>query len=87
MRLPTSSASARIMTAYRDPVLGTGMAWKPPPYRKPDYNILFAVYYVDGRAAYISISPKKLAGGEHVVPAIAREMQEKGEIPPARLRA
>ena len=29
------------------------MAWKPPPYRKPDYNILFAVYYVDGRAAYI----------------------------------
>ena len=57
------------------------MAWKPPPYRKPDYNILFAVYYVDGRAAYISISPKKLAGGEHVVPAIARELQEKGVAP------
>jgi hypothetical protein len=62
------------------------MAWKPPPYRKPDSNTLFAVYYVDGRAAYISISPKKLAGGEHVVPAIARELQQKGEIPPGEIK-
>jgi hypothetical protein len=63
------------------------MAWKPPPYRKPDSNILFAVYYVDGRAAYISISPKQLAGGQHVVPAIARELQEKGEIAPAEIKS
>ena len=62
------------------------MAWKPPPYRKPDCNILFAVYYVDGRSAYITLSPKQLAGGEHVVPAIARELQEKGEIPPGEIK-
>ncbi len=62
------------------------MAWKPPPYRKPDYNILFAVYYVDGRAAYIAISPKKLAGGNHGVPAIARELQDKGEIPDGEIK-
>ena len=37
------------------------MAWKPSPYRKRDDNVLFAVYYVDGRSAYISLSPKKLA--------------------------
>ena len=62
------------------------MAWTPPPYRKPDYNILFAVNYVDGRAAYITLSPKKLESGDHVVPAIARELQEKGEIPPGEIK-
>ena len=50
------------------------------------YNILFAVYYVDGRSAYITLSPKQLAGGEHMVPAIARELQEKGEIPPGEIK-
>ena len=53
-------------------------------YRKRDYNILFAVNYADGRAAYIALSPKKLAGGDHVVPAIARELQEKGRDSPRR---
>ena len=62
------------------------MVWKPPPYRKPDSNTLFAVYYVDGRAAYITLSPKKLAGGEHAVPLVARELQEKGEIPPGEIK-
>jgi len=62
------------------------MVWKPPPYRKPDSNTLFAVYYVDGRAAYITLRPKKLAGGEHVVPLVARELQEKGEIPPGEIK-
>ena len=62
------------------------MAWTPPPYRKRDSNVLFAVNYADGRAAYITLSPKKLAGGEHVVPAIARELQEKGEIPPGEIK-
>jgi hypothetical protein len=62
------------------------MAWKPPPYRKPDYNILFAVNYVDGRSAYIALSPKKVASGDHVVPTIARELQEKGEIPPGEIK-
>ena len=58
------------------------MAWTPPPYRKRDHNVLFAVNYVDGRSAYIALSPKKLESGDHVVPALVRELQEKGEIPP-----
>jgi hypothetical protein len=33
-----------------------GHGLETTPYRKPDYNILFAVYYVDERAAYIAIS-------------------------------
>jgi hypothetical protein len=63
------------------------MAWTPPPYRKRDSNVLFAVNYVDGRSAYITLSPKKLAAGDHVVPAIARELQEKGEIPPGEIKS
>ena len=62
------------------------MAWTPPPYRKRDFNVLFAVNYADGRSAYITLSPKKLASGDHVVPAIARELQEKGEIPPGEIK-
>ena len=58
------------------------MAWTPPPSRKRDLNVLFAVNYVDGRSAYITLSPKKLESGDHVVPALVRELQEKGEIPP-----
>ena len=37
-------------------------------------------------STYIALSPKKLAGGEHVVPAIARELQQKGEIPPGEIK-
>ena len=62
------------------------MAWTPPPYRKRDSNVLFAVYYADGRSAYITLSPKKLESGDHVVPALARELQEKGEIPPGEIK-
>ena len=57
------------------------MAWTPPPSRKRNSNVLFAVNYADGRSAYITLSPKKLESGDHLVPAIARELQEKGEIP------
>ena len=39
-------------------VLGTGMAWKPPPYRKPDYNILFAVFYLQ-EAAQAVLMPRR----------------------------
>jgi hypothetical protein len=49
--------------------------------RKRDYNIMFAVNYEDGRTAYITVSPKLLEGGDHLVSAIARERREKGEIP------
>ena len=42
---------------------------------------MFAVHYEDGRTAYITVTPKLLEYGDHVVPAIARERQGKGEIP------
>jgi hypothetical protein len=49
--------------------------------RKRDPNVMFAVNYGDGRTAYITISPKALEAGDHVTRMIARERQEKGEIP------
>jgi hypothetical protein len=42
---------------------------------------MFAVNYEDGRTAYITISPKVLEPGDHVVRTVARERQAKGEIP------
>ena len=62
------------------------MPWTPPPYRKRDINVLFAVNYADGRSAYISLSPKTLASGDHVVPILVRELQQKGEIPPGEIK-
>jgi hypothetical protein len=49
--------------------------------RKRDTNIMFAVSYEDGRTAYITISPKLLQPGENVARIVARERQERGEIP------
>jgi hypothetical protein len=49
--------------------------------RKRDTNIMFAVNYHDGRTAYITIKPKQLEQGDHVARTVARERQEKGEIP------
>ena len=49
--------------------------------RKRDTNIMFAVNFDDGRTAYITISPKLVAAGDHVAGTIARERQSKGEIP------
>ena len=49
--------------------------------RKRDMNTMFAVNYEDGRTAYITISPKVLAAGDHVARLVARERQMKGEIP------
>ena len=60
------------------------MAWEK---RKRDYNIMFAVNYVDGRTAYITISPGTLKGGDHLAQAVARERQEKGEIPDGEILA
>jgi hypothetical protein len=54
------------------------MSWER---RKRDTNIMFAVNFEDGRTAYITISPKMLAAGDHVAGSIARERQNKGEIP------
>jgi hypothetical protein len=55
------------------------MAWDAR--RKRDFNTMFVVNHEDGRTAYITVSPKLLGHGDHVLPAIARERQEKGEIP------
>ena len=49
--------------------------------RKRDPNAMFAVTYQNGNTAYITISPFILRNGDHVVAAVARERQEKGEIP------
>jgi hypothetical protein len=49
--------------------------------RRKDTNTMFAVNYVDGRTAYIRITPHMLRNGDHVAPAIARKRQETGEIP------
>ena len=49
--------------------------------RKRDPNIMFAVNYEDGRTAYITIKPKALEAGDHVSRSVARERQERGEIP------
>ena len=60
------------------------MTWEK---RKRDYNVMFAVSYEDGRTAYITVSPKLLGSGDHLVGAIARERAEKGEIPDGNIRA
>jgi hypothetical protein len=62
---------------------GHGLETTPIPEARLQHPVR---HYVDGRAAYITLSPKQLAGGEHVVPAIARELQDKGEIPPGAIK-
>jgi hypothetical protein len=49
--------------------------------RKRDTNIMFAVNFKDGRTAYMTISPKVLEPGDHVARTVARERQDRGEIP------
>ena len=49
--------------------------------RKRDANIMFAINFQDGRTAYITVSPKLLEAGDHVARVVARERQDKGEIP------
>lgn len=48
--------------------------------------VIFAVNYADGRTAYITVSAKLLERGEHLVPSIAHERQEKGEIPDGEIK-
>ena len=42
---------------------------------------MFAVYYEDGRSAYIRVSPEAARYGPMVDMSIAREQQKAGEIP------
>ena len=60
------------------------MAWEK---RKRDHNIMFAVTYVDGRTAYITINPSTLKSGDHLAWAVARERQQKAEIPEGEIVA
>jgi len=60
------------------------MAWDQK--RKRDYNTMFAVHYEDGRSAYITVSPKLLEGGDHLVLSNARDRQQKGEIPEGTIK-
>jgi hypothetical protein len=54
--------------------------------RKRDHHVMFVVSYGDGRTAYIRVAPNLLERGDHIVPAIARERQEKGEIPDGEIK-
>jgi hypothetical protein len=47
---------------------------------------MFAVNYADGRTAYITVAPNLIERGEHLVPAIARERQQKGEVPDGEIK-
>ena len=60
------------------------MAWEK---RKRDHNIMFAVNFEDGRTAYMTIDPYTLRSGDHVARIVARERQEKGEIPEGQIIA
>jgi hypothetical protein len=53
--------------------------------RNRDHNIMFAVKYEDGRTAYITVSPRLLLIGDQMLPQIARERREKGEIPDGKI--
>jgi len=55
--------------------------------RTRDYNIMSAVSYEDGRTAYITVSPKLLVLGDHLVLSVARERQQKGEIPDGEIKS
>jgi hypothetical protein len=54
------------------------MAWDQT--RKRNYHVMFVVGYEDARTAYIRIAPNLLEHGDHVVPGIVRERQQKDEI-------
>ena len=66
------------------PCARNGHGLDPTPIPEARLNILFAVYYVDGRSAYITLSPKKLASGEHVVPARRPRAAREGRDSPRR---
>ena len=53
----------------------------PSQRRLRDTHILFAVRYQDGRSAYVRVAPAIADDGDYRVIAIAREQQERGEIP------
>jgi hypothetical protein len=49
-------------------------------------RVMFVVEYEDGRAAEFSIDRWTLSLGEYAARIIARERQEKGDLPPGAIR-
>jgi hypothetical protein len=55
------------------------------PSQPADTKVMFAVYYDDGRSAYIRVSSEAARYGHLVVISIAREQQKAGGIPDGTL--
>ena len=49
--------------------------------------VRFRVSFEDGRTAYFNTPRDDLRTGDHVAPIIAREHQDKGELPPGKIIA
>jgi hypothetical protein len=49
-------------------------------------RVMFVVEYEDGRTAEFSIDPWTLSLGDYAARIIARERQEKGDLPPGVIR-
>jgi hypothetical protein len=56
------------------------MPWEPTRHRPRDHNVMFAIYYQDGQTAYVTMSPKAVREGMHVVREQIRKRQEDGEL-------
>jgi hypothetical protein len=50
-------------------------------------RVMFVVEYEDGRTAEFSVDRWTLSLGNYVARIIARERQEKGDLPPGEIRA
>ena len=50
-------------------------------------RVMFIVEYKDGRTAGFSIDRWTLSLGDYAARIIARERQEKGDLPPGEMRA
>jgi len=50
-------------------------------------RIAFVAEYQDGRTVEFSIDPWTLSLGEYAARIIARERQEKGDLPPGEIKA
>jgi hypothetical protein len=58
-----------------------------PPEPMTSNRVAFVAGYEDGRTVEFSIDRWTLSLGEYAVRIIARERQEKGDLPPGEIRA
>jgi hypothetical protein len=49
--------------------------------RGRDTKVMFMVRYEDGRSAYIRVKPASADHGSSIVAGLAREAQDRGDIP------